>query len=116
MMVIVHVVLSCAMSLDGFLDDSSDRRLMLSDSADLDRVDGLRAAADAILVGANTVRRDNPRLLIRSPHRRADRGAPRPPEQPIKVTIPSSGALDRASAFFTAGNSARLVYCPPAAL
>src|SRR5438552_176240 len=68
-----YVVLSCAMSVDGYLDDATDRRLILSNEADLDRVDGVRADSDAILVGANTIRRDNPRLLVRSPAPRAPR-------------------------------------------
>ena len=47
----------------GYIDDASDRRLILSGPADLDRVDALRASCDAILVGAGTIRADNPRLL-----------------------------------------------------
>ena len=30
-----YVVLSCAMSADGYLDDASDRRLLLSDDAEI---------------------------------------------------------------------------------
>ena len=40
---------------------------MLSNEADLERVDEVRADCDAILVGAATVRDDNPRLLVRGP-------------------------------------------------
>jgi len=65
-----YVVLSCAMSVDGYIDDASPERLHLSNDADFDRVDAERASCDAILVGANTIRRDNPRLLIRDPRRR----------------------------------------------
>ena len=61
-----YVVLSCAVSLDGCLDGTGGERLVLSGAADLDRVDAERAAADAILVGAGTIRRDDPRLLVRS--------------------------------------------------
>ncbi|HRD64379.1 MAG TPA: dihydrofolate reductase family protein, partial [Nocardioides sp.] len=61
------------MSLDGFLDDASDERLLLSNDADFDRVDEVRAGADAILVGAATVRNDDPRLLVRHPDRVARR-------------------------------------------
>jgi 5-amino-6-(5-phosphoribosylamino)uracil reductase len=48
------------MSADGYIDDASDRRLLLSNDADVDRVDAESAASDAILVGANTIRRDKP--------------------------------------------------------
>ena len=58
------------MSIDGYIDSPSVYRLPLSNDADFDRVDAVRAASDAILVGAATVRNDNPRLLVRAPHRR----------------------------------------------
>ena len=51
-----YVIVSAAMSIDGCIDDSSTERLVLSDEADLDRVDELRASCDAVLVGAGTVR------------------------------------------------------------
>jgi riboflavin biosynthesis pyrimidine reductase len=57
------------MSVDGYIDDTSPDRLLLSNEADFDRVDGLRAWADAVLVGATTTRRDHPRLLLCSAER-----------------------------------------------
>jgi 5-amino-6-(5-phosphoribosylamino)uracil reductase len=96
-----HVVLSCAMSLDGCLDGTGADRLVLSGAADLDRVDAERAAADAILVGAGTIRRDDPRLLVRSPLRQAERQARGWPPQPAGVTVTASGDLDPAARFFT---------------
>ena len=89
-----HVILSAAMSLDGHLDDTTPDRLMLSDEADFDRVDALRAASDAIMVGAETIRRDDPRLLVRDPERRADRVRRGLAEHPVKVTVTGAGALD----------------------
>ncbi|HEY6574592.1 MAG TPA: dihydrofolate reductase family protein, partial [Mycobacterium sp.] len=59
-----YTLLSCGMSIDGYIDTATDERLMLSNDADLDRVDAVRADSDAILVGAATVRNDNPRLLV----------------------------------------------------
>jgi 5-amino-6-(5-phosphoribosylamino)uracil reductase len=96
-----YVVLSCAMSLDGCLDGTGEDRLVLSGAADLDRVDAERAAADAILVGAGTIRRDDPRLLVRSARRQAERRARRRPPQPAGVTVTASGDLDPAARFFT---------------
>ena len=61
-----YVLLSCAMSIDGYIDDASNTRLLMSNDADFDRVDEVRAGCDAILVGANTIRRDNPRLMVRA--------------------------------------------------
>jgi 5-amino-6-(5-phosphoribosylamino)uracil reductase len=96
-----YVVLSCAISLDGCLDGTGGDRLVLSGAADLDRVDAERAAADAILVGAGTIRRDDPRLLVRSARRQAERRAAGRPSQPAGVTLTASGDLDPAARFFT---------------
>src|SRR5262249_45990881 len=96
--------------IDGYIDDSSDNRLLLSNDEDLDRVDALRAECDAILVGANTIRRDDPRLMVRSPERHALREAARLPATPTKVTLTRSADLDPAARFFTEGDVEKLVY------
>ena len=99
------------MSIDGYLGSAAPRRLELSNDADFDRVDAVRASCDAILVGAATVRNDNPRLLVRSKTRRdarTDRGqAP----SPIKVTVTERLELDARADFFTTGDAEKLVYC-----
>jgi 5-amino-6-(5-phosphoribosylamino)uracil reductase len=105
-----YVLLSCAVSIDGYLDDATERRLVLSNDEDLDRVDAVRAGCDAILVGANTIRRDDPRLLVRSPERQAARRARGLPGSPVKVTLTGEGDLDPESRFFTTGDAAKLVY------
>jgi 5-amino-6-(5-phosphoribosylamino)uracil reductase len=110
-----YVLLSCATSADGYLDDASPRRLILSGPADLDRVDEVRAGCDAILVGAGTIRRDDPRLLIRDPRRRARRAARGLPEHPARVTLTATGDLDPQARFFAPG-APRLVYCARSAL
>ena len=110
-----YVILSCATSADGYLDDASPRRLVLSSPADLDRVDDVRAGCDAILVGAGTIRADDPRLLIRDPRRRARRAARGLPEHPARVTLTATGDLDPRARFFAPG-AERLVYCATRAL
>ncbi|BCY07761.1 hypothetical protein L3i22_028490 [Actinoplanes sp. L3-i22] len=99
------------MSIDGYLDDTTEERLLLSNDEDFDRVDEVRASCDAILVGAATIRQDNPRLLVRSAERRAARAARGEPANPVKVTVTGRCDLDPAAAFFAAGESAKLVYC-----
>ncbi|MPY37246.1 5-amino-6-(5-phosphoribosylamino)uracil reductase [Streptomyces adustus] len=98
-----YVLLSAAVSLDGCLDDTGPERLLLSSPADFDRVDEVRASVDAILVGAGTIRADNPRLLVNSPERRAARVAAGRPEYPLKVTVSGSGELDPAANFWHTG-------------
>ncbi len=105
-----YTLLSCAMSIDGYLDDATSRRLRLSGDDDIDRIDAVRAGCDAILVGAGTIRADDPRLVLRSPARREARIARAAPADPVKVALSGRGDLDPAARFFTEGRSARLVY------
>jgi 5-amino-6-(5-phosphoribosylamino)uracil reductase len=106
-----YILLSCALSIDGYLGSASPRRLELSNDADFDRVDAVRASCDAILVGATTVRNDNPRLLVRSQNRRDARTAQGLPPSPIKVTVTERLELDPHADFFTTGDAEKLVYC-----
>ena len=111
-----RVILSCAVSLDGRIDDASPQRLRLSSEADFDEVDELRASCDAILVGAGTVRADNPRLLVRSPERQRRRLAEGRTAHLRKVVLSSSGDLDPAARIFTTGDAGCLVYVADDAL
>ena len=105
-----YTILSCGMSLDGYLD-AANGRLVLSNEADLQRVDAVRAECDAIMVGAATVRNDNPRLLVRSRKLRQQRTARGLGETPMKVTITERADLEACSSFFATGDSEKLVYC-----
>ena len=106
-----YTLLSCSMSIDGYLGSASPRRLELSNHADFDRVDSVRASCDAIMVGAGTVRTDNPRLLVRTQSRREERAAHGLPVSPVKVTLSERLELDPRADFFTTGESEKLVYC-----
>jgi len=105
-----HVLVSVATSLDGYLDDMRDARLLLSNQEDFDRVDEVRASVDAILVGANTIRCDNPRLLVRSVARQEERVRRGLAPHPMKVTLTGRGDLDATARFFTCGDSDKIVY------
>ncbi|NUR74983.1 MAG: deaminase [Thermoleophilia bacterium] len=105
-----YTILSCSVSIDGYIAGAASR-LLLSNEADFDRVDAVRASCDAILVGAATVRIDNPRLLVRSQARRDARAARGLARSPMKVTVTRRGALDARADFFTAGDAERIVYC-----
>ncbi|WP_433757898.1 RibD family protein [Nocardia sp. CA-135398] len=104
-----HVLLSVAVSVDGYIDDASPQRLKLSNAADFDRVDQLRAESDAILIGAETLRRDNPRLLVNSADRRSARVAAGKPEYPLKIAVSARGDLDPELRFWQHGGD-KLVY------
>jgi 5-amino-6-(5-phosphoribosylamino)uracil reductase len=102
--------------MDGYLDGVTEKRLALSNDADFDRVDAVRATCDAILVGAATVRNDNPRLLVRSQARQDARLARGLLPTPIKVTVTERVQLDPCANFFATGVTEKLVYCASAAM
>ncbi|MGH3860133.1 RibD family protein [Actinokineospora sp.] len=104
-----YVLLSVAVSVDGYIDDQAGQGFPLSNDLDFDRVDQVRAESDAILIGAETVRRDNPRLLVNSAERRAARVADGLPEHPLKVTVTGSGDLDPGLRFWHCGGR-KVVY------
>jgi 5-amino-6-(5-phosphoribosylamino)uracil reductase len=105
-----YTLLSCCVSIDGYIGSAASR-LLLSNDADFDRVDAVRASCDAILVGAETVRVDNPRLLVRSEARREERAACGLPESPVKVTVTRRAELDVHADFFNVGGAEKIVYC-----
>ncbi len=105
-----YTLLSCCVSIDGYIGNAGSR-LLLSNDADFDRVDAVRASCDAIFVGATTVRTDNPRLLVRSEARREERTARGLPESPMKVTVTRSADLDARADFFEVGDAEKIVYC-----
>jgi 5-amino-6-(5-phosphoribosylamino)uracil reductase len=106
-----YTLLSCGMSLDGYLDGGTHERLLLSNAADFDRVEGIRAGCDAILVGARTIRNDDPRLTVRTPSRTRRRTSRGLSATPAKVTLTRRGELDARANFFATGDSEKLVYC-----
>jgi riboflavin-specific deaminase-like protein len=109
-----YTLLSCSMSIDGFIDGTTESRLLLSNDLDFDRVDDERARVDAILVGATTILNDNPRLLVRDPERRRARVARGLSPNPVKVTLTQRGRLDPSSRFFADDGAGKVVYAASA--
>lgn len=97
------VHLSVCMSLDGHIDSDCGRRLILSSEEDCHDMHAVRADCDAILVGAGTVRRDQPRLTVRYPELLAARRERGQPDHPTKVVVTFTGDLDPGSDFFQKG-------------
>jgi diaminohydroxyphosphoribosylaminopyrimidine deaminase/5-amino-6-(5-phosphoribosylamino)uracil reductase len=96
------VTLKAALSADGRLGLPDGGPRYLSGPAALTDVHRLRARVDAVLVGAETVRHDNPRLTCRL--RRGGR-------DPVRVAVDGSGRLTGAESFLTTPSAApALVY------
>ena len=106
----MRIILSAAISADGYLDVFEGERLILSSPEDWRAVYALRAGCDAILVGAETLRRDNPSLVIRDAKLRKKRIAEGRSPDIMKVTVSGSGRLDPALRFFTEGEGEKVVF------
>jgi diaminohydroxyphosphoribosylaminopyrimidine deaminase/5-amino-6-(5-phosphoribosylamino)uracil reductase len=86
------VIAKCAMSLDGRLTRPPNESRWLSSPAARAHSQRLRAQVEAILVGAETIRRDNPRLTARAPFSG---------KQPWRVILTRSGRLPRKAHVFS---------------
>ena len=86
-----YVTAKAGMSLDGRISSPPDRRWITSEAARSDAMN-LRAECDAILVGAETIRVDNPHLTLRG------RPAAR---QPLRVVWSRTGRIPKDSHVLT---------------
>ena len=84
-----HVLINTAMTADGKIDTFRREGAPVSSRADLERVDRLRAASDAVMVGGHTLLREDPRLTVKSAVLRAQRLERGLSENPTKVGIVS---------------------------
>jgi diaminohydroxyphosphoribosylaminopyrimidine deaminase/5-amino-6-(5-phosphoribosylamino)uracil reductase len=103
------VILKLAMTLDGYLVVPG-KRWVTGEPARAE-VQKLRAGCDAILVGAETVRKDNPQLTVRKVFRHSAECRNVGGEQPWRVVVTRSGKLPKGANLFRDQNKERtLVY------
>jgi diaminohydroxyphosphoribosylaminopyrimidine deaminase/5-amino-6-(5-phosphoribosylamino)uracil reductase len=96
------VIVKIAQSLDGRITRPADESTKLTGAAAHRRVQALRATVDAIMIGAETLRQDNPRLTVRGM---------RAAKQPWRAVVTRNGALPPDSRLLTDGFRERtLVY------
>jgi len=101
-----YVTVKIALSLDGRIcDDKGDAR-WISSAAARKETGAMREWVDAIMVGAETVRKDNPSLL--SHGRRND--------DLVRVVVTRSGRLPKTAQVLTDGKNPTLVYRTKGAL
>ena len=82
----MHVILSAAISVDGKISTrSNDSKLSSKD--DIIRLHKLRSKVDAILIGKNTLLRDDPLLTVR--HTKG--------KNPIRIILDSKGTISKNS-------------------
>jgi len=87
----MYVVVNAAQSVDGKLSTRRREQLRISGAEDFDRVDRIRAAADAVLVGVGTVLADDPHLTLDEEDRRVQRLRNGRPGNPARVVLDSTG-------------------------
>jgi len=95
-----YVTVKLAMSLDGKICDRFGNARWVSSAVARKQTGLLRERVDAIMVGAETVRKDDPSLLSHS--RRND--------DLVRVVISRSGRLPKKAQVFTDGRNPTLVY------
>ena len=96
------VIAKCGMSLDGRLTRPVEEPRWITGPSARRHARELRAHVDAVLVGAETLRADNPRLTVRGARRA---------RQPWRVVLTRSGKLPRRARLFSDHLAARtLIY------
>jgi len=86
------------MTADGKIATFERKREVISGKKDFERVDRLRASADAIMVGETTLKKDNPALCVK-----VKKG-------PVKVAVCKSFIPSRRSNFISKGDSRKIIF------
>lgn len=97
------VFINVAMTADGKIDTFQRKGSAISSERDKERVDRLRAEADAIMVGGKTLLDEDPKLTVKSEELRADRVMRGLPPNPIKVCVVTEANLKPDADFLNAG-------------
>jgi 2,5-diamino-6-(ribosylamino)-4(3H)-pyrimidinone 5'-phosphate reductase len=107
--------INSAMSADGKISTKKRKQVKISGKSDFDRVDALRASADAVMVGIGTVVADDPSLTVKSEERRKRRVAEGKDENPARIVVDSKARTPLAADVFKKGVGKRIVVVSRAA-
>ncbi|MBN1195017.1 MAG: 2,5-diamino-6-(ribosylamino)-4(3H)-pyrimidinone 5'-phosphate reductase [Methanomicrobiaceae archaeon] len=103
------VFVNLAMSADGKLSTRARRQVRISGREDFARVDRIKAASDAIVVGIGTVLADNPSLTVKSPELRQMRRDMGVFENPLRIVVDSRGRTPYDADILHKGPGKRLI-------
>lgn len=95
----MYITLSVATSADNYIDDMTAQRLVLSTPEDWAEVYRLRANHDTILVGGETLRRDNPSLGLKGDG-----------VEPRRVIVSGVGEVSPEAKIFSRGSGAITIF------
>jgi len=102
-----HIIVNMAVSVDGRINSRTRERFALGSEHDRRLMDVLRERADAVLIGAGTVRHDGHPMLLRYPDLVAKRKRRGESAHPVNVVL--SGDLDLPVQRFFAGDATRRI-------
>ena len=102
--------INVAATADGKIDTIERRGAAISSARDKQRVDLLRAGADAVMVGGRTLLHEDPSLTVKSAALRAGRAERGLPENPIKVGVVTRADLHPTSRFLASGASRAVIF------
>lgn len=105
-----YTFINVAMTADGKIDTFERRGAAISSSGDKQRVDELRAAADAVLVGGRTLLEEQPKLTVRSEALREQRIQQGRSANPMKVGIATIADIPKDSDFIKAGGAQLVIF------
>ncbi len=104
-----YVVVNVAMSADGKISTRERRQVKISGSQDFQRVDRLKAGADAVMVGIGTVLADDPSLTVKSEECRSHRKGRGADEHPVRIIVDSTARIPLDASILHKGPGKRIV-------
>jgi 2,5-diamino-6-(ribosylamino)-4(3H)-pyrimidinone 5'-phosphate reductase len=105
-----YVFINTATSADGKIDTFERKGSAISSKRDKERVDQLRADADAVLVGGKTLLGELPKLTVKSEALRETRVKRGVTPNPIKVGVVTSADIPLDSDFIKAGPARAVIF------
>ena len=105
-----YTFINVAMTADGKIDTFERRGAAISSPRDKQRVDELRASADAVLVGGRTLLDEQPKLTVKSEALREGRVRQGRSPNPIKVGVVTVADIPKESDFIQAGDTRLVIF------
>jgi len=100
------VYVNMAMTADGKITSAAREEPKFTSRLDKKTMDRLRAEADAVLIGAGTLRADDPPLHVRDPEMKAFRRSLGKPERLLNVLVTAGASVDPGARFFRGDHAA----------
>ncbi len=104
-----YILLNYALSLDGKLSTEQRDPVRFTSRIDRGLMDEIRADADAVLIGAGTLRAEDPPVRIKAARRRDERRRKGKPPHPVSVILSRSMQLPRTGRYWEDDQVERII-------